>query len=157
MRVGIGYDVHRLVAGRNLIIGGVRIPFDKGLSGHSDADVLCHAIGDALLGAAALGDLGRHFPSNDTKFKDISSLNLLDQIQKLLFQSGYRIINIDSSIIAEKPRMRPFIARMREIISASLKIEMNQVSIKATTSDGLGFIGLGDGIAAYAVSLIEQK
>jgi len=157
MRVGSGYDVHRLAEGRKLILGGVEIPFEKGLLGHSDADVLCHAIGDALLGAAALGDLGRHFPSKDKKYKDISSLILLEQVQYLLFQSDFHIINIDTTIIAERPPMRPFINQMRVNISTSLHIEINQVSIKATTCEGLGFIGMGDGIAAYAVALIENR
>lgn len=155
MRVGFGYDVHRLAIGRKLIIGGVEIPFDRGLLGHSDADVLCHAVGDALLGAAALGDLGQHFPANDNKFKDISSLILLEKIQNLLLLSNFRIINIDSTIVAEKPQMSPFIELMRANISTSLKIELNQVSIKATTTEGLGFVGTGEGIAAYAICLIE--
>jgi len=155
MRVGFGYDVHRLAIGRKLILGGVEIPFGRGLLGHSDADVLCHAIGDALLGAAALEDLGQHFPANDNKFKDISSLILLEKIQNLLLRSNFRVINIDSTIVAEKPQMSPFIELMRANISTSLKIELNQVSIKATTTEGLGFVGTGEGIAAYAIGLIE--
>ena len=123
--------------------------------GHSDADVLCHAIGDALLGAAALGDLGQHFPSNDNKFKDISSLILLEKIQSLLLRSNFHIINIDSTIVAENPQMGPFIQLMKQKISTCLKIEINQVSIKASTTEGLGFVGTGEGIAAYAVCLIE--
>ena len=156
MRVGFGYDVHRLTIGRKLIIGGVEIPFDKSLIGHSDADVLCHAIGDALLGAAALGDLGQHFPSNDSKYKNISSLILLEKIKTLLSQSDFHIINIDSTIIAEKPQMSPFIQLMKANISNCLNIEINQVSIKATTTEGLGFAGKEVGMAAYAVCLIES-
>jgi len=154
MKVGFGYDVHRLVYGRRLIIGGVAIPFEKGLLGHSDADVLCHAIGDALLGAAGLGDIGLHFPSTDEKYSNISSLILLEEIQRLL-AAQFEIKNIDSTIVAEQPQMSPFIDPMKANISKRLNIKFDQISIKATTTEGLGFIGAGDGITAYAVCLVE--
>ena len=155
MRIGFGYDVHRLADNRKLIIGGVDIPFEKGLLGHSDADVLLHAIGDSLLGAAALGDLGVHFPPDDQKFKDISSLVLLKKIYQLLQREEYKIVNIDATVVAEKPKLKPFTDRMRQKISENLKIDLAMISIKATTSEGLGFAGTGEGIAAYAVCLIE--
>ncbi len=155
MKVGFGYDVHRLVYGRKLIIGGVDISFAKGLAGHSDADVLCHAIGDALLGAAGLGDIGHHFPTNDEKFSNISSLILLTEIQRLLTKAKFEIKNIDSTIVAEQPMMGPFIDQMKANIAIKLNIKYDQISIKATTTEGLGFIGVGDGIAAYAVCLVE--
>lgn len=157
MKVGFGFDVHPLVHERKLIIGGIEIPFQKGLAGHSDADVLCHAIGDALLGAAGLGDLGAHFPSTDEKYRNISSLILLEQIQKLLIENKFEVINIDSTIVAEKPQMSPFIGSMKANIAKALNTKIDQVSIKATTTEGLGFIGAGDGIAAYAVCLVESK
>lgn len=157
MKVGFGYDVHRLDNGRKLIIGGVEIPFEKGLSGHSDADVLCHAISDALLGAAGLGDIGHHFPSTDEKYRDISSLILLEEIYNLLVGLNLKISNIDSTIIAEQPRMSPFINQMKPNIARILKISLDQISIKATTTEGLGFIGAGEGIAAYAVCLVESR
>lgn len=156
MRVGFGYDVHRFATGRKLIIGGVEIPHEKGLLGHSDADVLCHAIGDALLGAASLGDLGHYFPSSDEKFRNISSLIILNEICKLLDWSKLQIVNIDSTIVTEKPRISPYINQMKNNVAKNLNIKINQVSIKATTSDGLGFAGIGQGIAAYAVCLIEN-
>jgi 2-C-methyl-D-erythritol 2,4-cyclodiphosphate synthase len=155
IKVGFGYDVHRLVYGRKLIIGGVEIPFEKGLAGHSDADVLCHAISDALLGAAGLGDIGVHFPTSDEKYRNISSLMLLEKIQRLLVEAEFEIKNIDSTVIAEQPQMSPFINQMKAKIAKILNIKFDQISIKATTSEGLGFVGAGDGIAAYAVCLVE--
>ena len=157
MRVGIGYDVHRLVAGRKLILGGVDIPFDSGLMGHSDADVLCHAIADALLGAAALGDIGRHFPDHDPAFAGISSLLLLKQTGALLAENNYRIVNVDSVIIAEQPRLAPYIEEMRKNIAATLALPIEAVSIKATTTEGLGFCGAGQGMAAQATTMIMHN
>ncbi|OQX95939.1 2-C-methyl-D-erythritol 2,4-cyclodiphosphate synthase [candidate division KSB1 bacterium 4572_119] len=154
MRIGFGYDVHRLTSGRKLILGGVEIPFEKGLAGFSDADVLCHAIGDALLGAVAEGDIGRHFPPGDEKYRDISSLILLKKIMEIISSKKVKISNIDATIVAEKPKMLPYINEMRDQISVSLGIEKNRVSIKATTTEGLGFAGTGEGIAAYAVCLL---
>jgi len=155
MRIGIGYDTHKLVVGRKLIIGGVEIPYERGLMGHSDADVLLHAIIDALLGAAALGDIGRHFPAGDPEYKDISSLILLDKTNGLVSRAGYRPTNVDSTIIAQKPKMAPYIGRMRDNISQRLGISMDRVSVKATTNEELGAIGREEGIAAIAVALIE--
>ncbi len=157
MRVGIGYDVHKLVEDRNLILGGVRIPFDKGLLGHSDADVLCHAIIDALLGAAALGDIGNLFPDNDASFKDADSLNLLKIVGGRLEDSGYYIANLDSVIIAQKPKISPYIDSIRENLAVTLKCNVNQISVKATTTEKLGFTGREEGIAAQAVALIENS
>ncbi len=154
MRIGIGYDVHRLSSGRKLIIGGVDIPNHEGLLGHSDADVLTHAICDALLGAAALGDIGQHFPDNDEKNRDISSLVLLKEIGHKLQESGYFIHNIDSVIIAEKPKLAPYIPQMRQNIADTLNIGLDKVNVKATTSEGLGFAGRGEGMAAKAVVLL---
>ena len=145
MRVGMGYDVHRLAAGRKLIIGGVEIPYEKGLLGHSDADVLLHAIMDALLGAAALGDIGKHFPDTDPEYEGISSIKLLEHVGRLLDEGGYVIENIDATIIAQRPKMRPHIDQMRENIAAALNIETEQVNVKATTEEGLGFTGTGTG------------
>ncbi|MGB9840619.1 2-C-methyl-D-erythritol 2,4-cyclodiphosphate synthase [Thermovenabulum sp.] len=156
MRIGIGYDAHRLVEGRKLIVGGVNIPFEKGLLGHSDADVLVHAINDALLGAAALGDIGRHFPDTDPKYKDISSLVLMKRVAELLKVEGFGIVNIDSVIIAEKPKFAPYIEKMRENIAFALNIQKEKVSIKATTTEGMGFEGRGEGISAKAVCLIKK-
>ena len=156
MRVGMGYDVHRLVEDRKLIIGGVEIPYEKGLLGHSDADVLLHAIMDALLGAAALGDIGKHFPDNDDRYKGISSLELLRQVGKLLDEKNYVIENIDATIIAQRPKMRPYIDTMRENIAKALKIESDQINVKATTEEGLGFTGEGLGISASAVCLLSE-
>ena len=156
MRVGMGYDVHRLSAGRKLIMGGVDIPYEKGLLGHSDADVLVHAIMDALLGAAALGDIGSHFPDTDPAYEGISSIRLLEHVGKLLSDHGYKIGNIDATIIAQKPKMRPHIDQMRDNISNALKIRPDQVGVKATTEEGLGFTGSGEGISAHAVCLLEQ-
>ena len=156
MRVGMGYDVHRLTQGRDLIIGGVKIPYEKGLLGHSDADVLLHAISDALLGAAALGDIGKHFPDTDPAYKGISSMILLEKVGDLLAEKGYLIENIDSTIIAQAPKMRPHIDTMRENIANALHMEVSQVSVKATTEEGLGFTGTGEGISAQAVCLLTS-
>lgn len=154
MRIGHGYDVHQLVAGRKLIVGGVDIPHDKGLLGHSDADVLLHAICDALLGAAALGDIGKHFADTDAKFKNIDSRILLREVARLINHAGYRVGNIDATIIAQAPKMAPHIARMVENIAADLGVAMNAVNVKATTTEKLGFAGRGEGIAAEAVALL---
>ncbi len=151
MRIGMGYDVHRLVEERALILGGVEIPYEKGLLGHSDADVLLHAIMDALLGAAALGDIGRHFPDTDPAYAGISSLCLLQYVGALLEKENYVIGNIDATIIAQRPKMAPYIAAMRRNVAQTLGIEENQVNIKATTEEGLGFTGTGEGISAQAV------
>ncbi len=154
MRIGTGYDVHRLVENRKCIIGGVDIPYEKGLLGHSDADVLLHAIMDALLGAAALGDIGKHFPDTDEAYKGISSMELLKKVGELLEAHTFLVENIDATIIAEKPKMRPHIDKMRRNIAAALGLEMMQVSVKATTEEGLGFTGRGEGIAAQAICLL---
>ena len=155
MRIGHGYDVHRLVEGRKLILGGVEIPFEKGLLGHSDADVLLHAISDALLGAAALGDIGKYFPPSDNTFKDADSRALLREVVKLLQKNGHKILNIDATILAENPKMRPFIDKMRRNIADDLGLDISFVSVKATTEEGLGFTGSGEGISAHAVCLID--
>lgn len=157
MRVGFGYDVHRLVEGRRLIMGGVEIPFEKGLLGHSDADVLLHAVIDALIGGACLGDIGRHFPPTDTAFKDISSIDLLRRTAALLEESGYLVANIDSTIVCQEPRLAWHIPSMIEKIAGALSISTGSVNVKAKTEEGLGFTGSGDGISAYAVALIEKK
>ena len=154
MRVGMGYDVHQLVEGRDLILGGVNIPYEKGLLGHSDADVLLHAIMDALLGAAALGDIGKHFPDIDPQYKGISSIKLLEHVAALLDENGYVVENIDATIIAQRPKMRPYIDQMRENIAKALGVETDQINVKATTEEGLGFTGTGEGISAQAVALI---
>ncbi|MFH1486838.1 MAG: 2-C-methyl-D-erythritol 2,4-cyclodiphosphate synthase [Chloroflexota bacterium] len=156
LRIGIGYDVHPLVAGRRLILGGVEIPFERGLAGHSDADVLLHAIMDALLGAAALGDIGQHFPPSDEGYRDISSLSLLQRVKGLLDSAGWRIGNIDATIVAERPKLAPFIESMRGNIAKALGIDVTKVSVKATTTEGLGFAGRGEGIAAQAAALIDE-
>ena len=156
-RVGFGYDVHRLVEGRKLILGGITIPFTKGLQGHSDADVLIHAICDALLGAAAMGDIGRHFPDTDNSYKDISSLVLLTKTRQLVAHSGYSIGNIDATLVLEAPKIAGFLQEMIKKLASALECEDNKISIKATTSEGLGFTGRGEGVAAYAVVLLEQK
>lgn len=156
MRVGMGYDVHRLTKDRELILGGVRIPYEKGLLGHSDADVLLHAIMDALLGAAALGDIGKHFPDTDPAYEGISSLKLLEKVGDLLTEQHFLIENIDATIIAQAPKMRPYIDEMRENVAETLGLELNQVSIKATTEEGLGFTGTGEGISAQAVCLLTS-
>ena len=154
MRIGHGYDVHKLVKGRKLIIGGVDIPYEKGLLGHSDADVLTHAIMDALLGAAALGDIGLHFPDNDPKYKGADSLKLLEHVGDLLETKLYYVENIDATILAQAPKMRPFIDEMRANIANALKIDVSSVNVKATTEEGLGFTGAKEGIAAHAVCLL---
>lgn len=155
MRIGLGYDVHKLVENRELILGGVTISHEKGLLGHSDADVLLHAIMDSLLGAAALGDIGKHFPDNDERFKGASSIILLSHVGNLLKEKSYNIINIDATIIAQKPKMAPYIIQMRENIRKTLNITIDQVNIKATTEEGLGFTGKCEGISAQSICLIE--
>ena len=157
MRIGIGYDVHPLVTGRKLILGGVEIPFEKGLKGHSDADALIHAIGDALLGALALGDLGKHFPESDPKYRGISSLKLLQEIYQKINQANFSVVNLDAVLIVEKPKLADYISLMRENIASCLKIKVEQVSVKATREEGLGFTGRGEGVAAKAVILIEKN
>lgn len=154
MRIGMGYDVHPLVEGRDLILGGVHIPFEKGLKGHSDADVLVHAIMDALLGAAAMGDIGKLFPDTDERYRGASSLFLLRSVGQLIAQASYRIENIDSIVVAQRPKIAPYVERMRENIARELGIDPGRVSVKATTTEGLGFIGSGEGIAAYSVALL---
>lgn len=155
MRVGMGYDVHKLVEGRKLIMGGVEIPYEKGLLGHSDADVILHAIMDALLGAAALGDIGKHFPDSDEKYKGISSLELLKYVGKLLDDNNFVIENIDGTIIAQMPKMRPYIDDMRKNIADTLGLEISQVNVKATTEEGLGLTGSGEGISSQAIASIS--
>ena len=155
-RIGHGYDVHRLVAGRDLILGGVNIPYEKGLLGHSDADVLLHAIMDALLGAAALGDIGKHFPDTDPAYKGADSLALTRHVASLLKEKGYKVVNVDSTVIAQRPKLAPHIQLMREKIAGALGISLDDVNIKATTEEKLGFTGSGEGIAAHAVCLIEK-
>lgn len=157
MRAGLGFDVHALVAGRALIIGGVNIAFEKGLEGHSDADVLLHAVCDALLGAAALGDIGRHFPDTDPRFKGADSRLLLREVAKLLAQEGFHLVNLDSTIIAQAPRMAPHIPQMIANIAADLAVEPSRVNVKAKTTERLGFTGRGEGIAAEAIALIEWR
>ncbi len=157
VRIGVGYDVHPLVQGRRLVLGGVDIPFDKGLSGWSDADVLTHAIIDALLGAASLGDIGSHFPPGEAEYKNISSLVLLKRVKDKLAEEGWLIDNVDATIVAEKPRLRDFIDRMREKLGQTLGITLSQVSVKASTSNRVGSIGRGEGIAAYAVALLAGE
>ena len=156
MRVGMGYDVHRLVEGRELIMGGVKIPYEKGLLGHSDADVLLHAIMDALLGAAALGDIGKHFPDTDPAYKGISSMVLLEKVGRLLESQSFLIENIDATIIAQAPKMRPYIDTMRENIASALELDIGHVNVKATTEEGLGFTGTGEGISAQAICLLTS-
>jgi len=155
-RIGIGYDVHPLTPGRRLVLGGVNIPFDKGLDGWSDADVLTHAIIDALLGAAALGDIGNHFPPGEPQYKDISSLTLLKKVKDELTESGWQVANVDATIVAEEPKLGDFVQQMRHQLSQTLGITLGQVSVKASTSEKLGFIGQGEGIAAHAAALIES-
>jgi 2-C-methyl-D-erythritol 2,4-cyclodiphosphate synthase len=157
MRIGMGYDVHRLVPDRKLIIGGIDIPYEKGLLGHSDADVLLHAISDALLGAAAMGDIGKHFPDTDERFAGADSLNLLAMVGAMLDAESYMIENIDATIIAQAPKMRPYIDRMRENIADALGIDISQVNVKATTEEGLGFTGKMQGMSATAISLISNN
>ena len=156
MRVGMGYDVHRLVEGRDLVMGGVKIPYEKGLLGHSDADVLLHAISDALLGAAALGEIGKHFPDSDPAYKGISSLLLLKRVGELIEEKGYLIENIDATIIAQAPKMRPYIDTMRANIAEALGITAEQINVKATTEEGLGFTGTGEGISSQAICMLTS-
>ncbi|HIV11921.1 MAG: 2-C-methyl-D-erythritol 2,4-cyclodiphosphate synthase [Clostridiales bacterium] len=157
MRIGMGYDVHKLTEGRPLILGGVTVPWEKGLLGHSDADVLVHAIMDALLGAAALGDIGLHFPDTDPRYKGISSIILLEKVGELLREKGYEPGNIDATIIAQKPKLRPYIDEMRKHVAAALDMSVEDVSVKATTEEGLGFTGTQEGISSHAVCLIRQN
>ena len=157
LRIGHGYDVHKLVENRKLIVGGVEIPFEKGLLGHSDADVLLHAIGDALMGAAALGDIGCIFPDNDPKFKDADSLVLLSEVASLLKSKGYSVVNIDATLIAQRPKMRPYIDEMRRNIASACQVDIDCVSVKATTEEGLGFTGNGEGISAHSVCLVNKE
>ena len=155
MRIGMGYDVHKLVEGRPLILGGVNIPYDKGLLGHSDADCLTHAIMDALLGAAAMGDIGKHFPDTDERFKGADSIELLKVVKTLLDEKGYKVGNIDATIIAQRPKMASFIPEMRKIIADTLMISVDDINIKATTEEGLGFTGEGLGISCQAICLLN--
>ena len=155
MRIGHGYDVHRLVEGRSLILGGVRIPFEKGLDGHSDADVLTHAVMDALLGAAAMGDIGKLFPDTDDRYLGADSIALLREVDRRLTETGYRLGNLDVTVIAQRPKLAPYINQMRQTLAAALRTELQNVSVKATTEEHLGFTGSGEGIAAHAVCLLE--
>ena len=155
MRIGHGYDVHRLVEGRSLILGGVRIPFEKGLDGHSDADVLTHAVMDALLGAAAMGDIGKLFPDTDDRYLGADSIALLREVDRRLTETGYRLGNLDVTVIAQRPKLAPYINQMRQNLAAALRTELQNVSVKATTEEHLGFSGSGEGIAAHAVCLLE--
>lgn len=156
MRIGHGYDVHRLVEGRPLLLGGVEVPFEKGLLGHSDADVLAHAVTDALLGAAALGDIGQHFPDTDERYRGADSLYLLRAAAELVRQAGYRVGNIDATVLAQAPKLAPYLPRMRENLAQACGIPVSAMSVKATTEEGLGFTGEGRGIAAHAVCLLEE-
>ncbi|MBP3539083.1 MAG: 2-C-methyl-D-erythritol 2,4-cyclodiphosphate synthase [Oscillospiraceae bacterium] len=156
LRIGHGYDVHRLVEGRKLILGGVEIPYEKGLLGHSDADVLTHALMDSLLGAAALGDIGKLFPDNDAAFLGADSIELLKRVMELIRSQGYTVSNVDCTVLAQRPKLAPHIPQMREIISSAMGIDISRVSVKATTEEGLGFTGEGLGIAAHAVALLEE-
>ncbi len=155
MRIGMGYDVHRLVEGRKLVLGGVTIPFEKGLLGHSDADVLVHAVCDALLGAAGLGDIGLHFPDTDPEYKDVASIKILAKTYELISAKGFTIMNLDSTIFAEAPKLSPYRDAMQKNISRTIEIEQNRVNVKATTFEGLGMIGKGEGIGAMCVALID--
>lgn len=156
MRIGHGYDVHRLVEGRDLILGGVKVDYEKGLLGHSDADVLLHAVSDALLGAAGLGDIGRHFPDTDPKYKGADSLELLREVYRKISEKGFRVGNIDVTMIAQKPKLKDFIPRMRENIAAAVNVTPDRVNVKATTEEKLGFTGSGEGMACHAVCLLEE-
>ena len=156
MRIGHGYDVHRLVEGRNLILGGVKIDYEKGLLGHSDADVLLHAVSDALLGAAGLGDIGRHFPDTDPKYKGADSLELLREVYRKISEKGYRVGNIDVTMIAQRPKLKDFIPQMQENIAAAVGVTPDRVNVKATTEEKLGFTGSGEGMACHAVCLLEE-
>lgn len=155
MRIGHGYDVHRLVEGRSLILGGVRIPFEKGLDGHSDADVLTHAVMDAMLGAAAMGDIGKLFPDTDDRYLGADSIALLREVDRRLTEAGYRLGNLDVTVIAQRPKLAPYINQMRQNLAAALRTELQNISVKATTEEHLGFTGSGEGIAAHAVCLLE--
>lgn len=156
-RIGFGFDVHALVPGRPLVLGGVAVPFDKGLIGHSDADVLSHAVADALLGALSLGDIGRHFPDTDPAYEGISSLELLRRVNADLLHRGWRVINVDGTVVAQAPRLAPFVDAMRENLASCLEVPVDRISVKATTSEGLGFTGRGEGIAAYAVCMVGRR
>jgi 2-C-methyl-D-erythritol 2,4-cyclodiphosphate synthase len=156
MKIGHGYDVHKLVPGRELILGGVQIPYEKGLLGHSDADVLLHAVSDALLGAAGLGDIGKHFPDTDPQYKGADSLKLLQEVGNKVVIAGYRVSNIDVTMIAQKPKLRPYIETMEQNIAAALGIDQSRVNVKATTEEGLGFTGTMEGMACHAVCLLEE-
>lgn len=156
IRIGHGYDVHKLVEGRKFILGGVDIPYEKGLLGHSDADVLLHAISDALLGAAALGDIGKHFPDTDAAYKNADSLVLLSRVNEIINQAGYKVSNIDSTVIAQAPKLAPHIEKMRKNIANALSTELDAISVKATTEERLGFTGRGEGISAHAICIIEK-
>ena len=156
MRIGHGYDVHRLVEGRDLILGGVKIPYEKGLLGHSDADVLLHAVSDALLGAAGLGDIGRHFPDTDPQYKGADSLELLRQVYRKISEKGYRVGNIDVTMIAQKPKLKDYIPQMQANIAAAVEAEPDWVNVKATTEEKLGFTGTGEGMSCHAVCLLEE-
>ncbi len=156
-RIGNGYDVHRLVEGRKLILGGIEIPFEKGLLGHSDADVLIHAIMDGLLGALALGDIGQHFPDTDDSYKGISSIKLLNHVKKLIDSKGFEVVNIDSQIVMQQPKLKPYIFEMRKNLAEELELELNRVSVKATTEERLGFTGEETGVKSYAVVLLREK
>lgn len=157
MRIGFGYDVHALTEGRSLVLGGIGIPWERGLSGHSDADVVLHALMDALLGAAALGDIGSHFPDTDPRYRGISSLTLLEEVAKLLRGAGYRVNNIDCTLVAEAPRIRPYVGAMREKIAAALGVPAEDVSIKATTNEKMGFVGREEGMACFAVCTLKGE
>ncbi len=157
MKIGIGYDIHRLVAGRKLVLGGVEIPFEKGLSGHSDADVLTHSICDAILGAVGKGDIGLHFPDTDAKYKDISSLVLLGKVSEIMTGANFQVNNLDSVIIAQKPRLSPYIEEMKKNVSGVLNSSQEVINIKATTNEGLGLIGQGEGIAAYTIVSLRER
>lgn len=156
MRIGHGYDVHRLVEGRDLILGGVKIPYEKGLLGHSDADVLLHAVSDALLGAAGLGDIGRHFPDTDPQYKGADSLELLRQVYRKISEKGYRVGNIDVTMIAQRPKLKDYIPQMQANIAAAVEAESDRVNVKATTEEKLGFTGTGEGMSCHAVCLLEE-
>lgn len=157
MRIGLGYDIHRLVTGRKLVLGGVTIPYEKGLIGHSDADVLVHSVCDALLGAAGLGDIGVHYPDTDPEFKDISSIKLLEKTHDMLKENGFGIINIDSIVFAEQPKVMPFRSEMEKNIAMAIEIDPKCVNVKATTTEGLGMIGKGEGIGAMCIALINKN
>lgn len=156
MRFGIGYDAHRLVSGRDLVLGGVVVPYELGLAGHSDADVLTHAIMDALLGAAAHGDIGRHFPDSDPQYKGASSLRLLEHVLAIIDGAGFKVHNVDSVIVAQRPKLAPYINNMVKNLADTLKVTVSQVNVKATTTEGLGFTGTGEGIAAYATASLKE-